>query len=459
MARQFVLRYRGEAPVSFLHPALEPILGRTKGVLIFQEQILRIAVEIAGLSWAQADHLRRGMSHFGRDEMAAMQSVFVAGCMRPAPDGPGFTTQQAETLWEQVLPFAGYGFNQGHATAYADVSYRSTYMRVHYPAPFFAARLANFGGYHHPAVYMAEARRLGIDIHPPHVNHQRTAVHVGDGGGEGKEGKEGNRGNKGKKGKEGNKGNEGKGRRRSGKSGDGGGGPEDERPAGQQAEHPDFPPFPVFPSAPLSLSLWMGLSQVRDLRRATVRAILAERRKRPFRSLRDLLNRVDLQAKEALHLVQCGALDGLGASRAEMLAQLDDVRRAGSVLQASFDFDSGPVVEETAAQRLAWEMHLLGWPVSVTPLDALEELPAERVDLASLPASAGRLVSVIGYRLPGWTGGKGFFLADGQTYVIAIGDESQPNPRPWQALHVTGRWRSDQYGTAWFIASGWTTLG
>ncbi len=449
MARQFVLRYRGEAPVTYLHPALEPILGRTKGVLIFQEQILRIATEIAGLSWAQADHLRRGMSHFGRDEMAAMQTVFVAGCMRPAPDGPGFTQQQAATLWDQVLPFAGYGFNQGHATAYADVSYRSTYMRVHYPAPFFAARLANFGGYHHPAVYMAEARRLGIPIYPPHVNHsgRKFTLEVGVGR-EKRERKE---------------------RRERGETREleelkvreeeenGEHELAEWMPTGQQAEHPGFPPFPQFPSA--SPSLWMGLSQVRDLRRATVRAILSERRRRPFRSLRDLLNRVDLQAKEALHLVQCGALDGLGASRAEMLVQLDDVRRAGSVLQASFDFDSGPVVEETDAQRLAWEMHLLGWPVSVTPLDALEELPAERVDLASLPQMTGQLVSVIGYRLPGWTGGKGFFLADGHTYVIAIGDELQPNPRPWQPLHVTGRWRSDQYGTAWFIASGWTTLG
>ena len=425
MARQFVLRYRGEAPVTYLHPALEPILGRTKGVLIFQEQILRIATEIAGLSWEQADHLRRGMSHFGRDEMAAMQSVFTAGCMRPAPGGPGFTQQQADTLWEQVLPFAGYGFNQGHATAYAAVSYESTYMRVHYPAPFFAARLANFGGYHHPAVYMAEAQRLGIPVHPPHVNHsgRKFTLEMGE-----------------------------KGREREKKENR-----ETWKPRElEELEESENPTFPTFPS---SASLWMGLSQVRDLRRTAVRAILSERRKRPFRSLRDLLNRLDLQVKEALHLVQCGALDGLGAPRAEMLAQIDDVRRAGSVLQGSFNFDTGPIVPDTAAQRLAWEMHLLGWPVSVTPLDALDELPAERVELDELAENMGRMVTVLGYRLPGWTGGKGFFLADGQTYVIAIGDESRPNPRPWLPMRVQGRWRADQYGTAWFIASDWAELG
>jgi DNA-directed DNA polymerase III PolC len=398
MATAFVQRYRGEAPVTYLHPALEPILGRTQGVLIFQEQILRIAVEIAGLSWQQADHLRRGMSHFGRAEMAAMQSVFTAGCMRPPPDGPGFSPLQAQTLWEQVLPFAGYGFNQGHATAYADVSYRSAYVRAHYPAAFFAARLANFGGYHHPAIYIAEAQRLGIPVHPPHVNHSGRRFTLGSA-------------------------------LRAG------------APVGERR-----------------FALWMGLGQVRDLRAATIRAIQRQRRERRFASLYDFLSRVELQAKEAQHLVQCGALDRLGASRAEMLAQLADVRRAGSALQASFGFDAEPVAPDTPAERLAWETHLLGWPVSVTPLAALAGLPEGGVRLADLPATAGQPVTALGYRLPGWTGGKGFFLGDGQTYVTAIGPEGTANPRPWQPLAVAGRWRIDRWGRAILAAAGWTPL-
>src|SRR5690606_20492539 len=86
MARHFIHRYRGDEAVTFLHPALEPILGKTQGILLFQEQILRIAREIAGLSWEQADHLRRGMSKFRSDEMAAMHEAFASGCQRP--DGP-----------------------------------------------------------------------------------------------------------------------------------------------------------------------------------------------------------------------------------------------------------------------------------------------------------------------------------------------------------------------------------
>ncbi|MEZ4677962.1 MAG: DNA polymerase III subunit alpha [Caldilineaceae bacterium] len=168
MAGSFIRRYRGEEQVRYLHPALEAILGPTKGVLIFQEQVLRVAHEIAGLRWAEADELRKGMSKFQPQAMARMRQRFLDGCQRPAPAGPAFTAQQAATLWEQVQAFAGYGFNQGHATAYADVSYRSAYLRAHYPAAFLAARLANYGGFYHPAIYIAEAQRLGIQVLPPH---------------------------------------------------------------------------------------------------------------------------------------------------------------------------------------------------------------------------------------------------------------------------------------------------
>jgi DNA-directed DNA polymerase III PolC len=158
MAQAFIRRYRGEERVTYLHPALEPILGPTQGVMLFQEQVLRVATEIAGLSWAEADRLRRGMSKFRADEMAALQARFEEGCQRPAPDGPGLISSQAQILWTQVMAFAGYGFNQGHATAYADVSYRSAYLKAHWPAEFLCARLADWGGFHHQAIYLAEAR-------------------------------------------------------------------------------------------------------------------------------------------------------------------------------------------------------------------------------------------------------------------------------------------------------------
>ncbi len=178
MAAAFVRRYRGEEATAYLHPVLEPILYPTKGVLLFQEQILRIATEIAGLSWAEADHLRRGMSKFETKEMAAIREGFIAGCCRAAPHGPGFSNRQATTLWQQVEAFAGYGFNQGHATAYADVSYRSAYLKAHWPAEFLCARLQDWGGFHHQAVYIAEAQRLGIARTTASCQQEQTQIHV-----------------------------------------------------------------------------------------------------------------------------------------------------------------------------------------------------------------------------------------------------------------------------------------
>jgi DNA polymerase-3 subunit alpha len=381
MARTFVRRYRGEAPVAYLHPALAPILGTTKGVLIFQEQVLRLAREIAGLSWGQADQLRRGMSHFGHEEMAEMQTLFVEGCQRPPPEGPGLTAQQAETLWEQVLPFAGYGFNQGHATAYADVSYRSAYLKAHWPAAFLCARLAERGGFHHPAVYMAEAMRLGLSVRPPHVNHS-TARFTLDW--------EGERG-----------------------------------------------------------ILWMGLGQVRDLRRASIRAIRAGQREQLYVDLRDLMARVSLQRKEVSHLIRCGALDGLGESRAAMLVEAEEIRQAGSALQMTFSFARPPVAPESPGQRLAWEQALLGQPVSVHPLELVADSLSGVLPLRQLPERPGLRVTVAGVRLPGWIGSQGFYLGDGDTFVVARGAPHDKPPPAWQPLLVRGRWMGGEWGTFW----------
>jgi len=379
MAQHFIRRYRGEEPVAYQHPALEPILRRTKGVLIFQEQILRIAREIAGLTWEEADHLRKGMSKFQGAEMDAMRERFVQGCRRPAPDGPAMTEPQARTLWEQVEPFAGYGFNQGHATAYADVSYRSAYVRAHWPAAFLCARLANWGGYHYASTYIAEARRLGIAVRPPHVNHSRHEFTL-------------------------------------------------ELDAGR----------PV---------LYMGLGQVRDLRQATVQAIIHERAGAPLTGLADLVQRVPLQAKELAHLIQCGALDGLGASRAALLEDATHASPSG-MQQMSFAFAVQPVQVEGAAQRLTWEQHILGQPVSVHPLD-LVQAPAECAALETASARPRQAVQVLGIRLPGWTGGKGFFLADRTDYVIAIPPRTLNNPAPWEPVRIWGRWLQDEWGSGW----------
>ncbi|PID86837.1 MAG: hypothetical protein CSB13_02500 [Chloroflexi bacterium] len=397
MAQAFVRRYRGEEKVSYLHPALEPILKPTQGVLLFQEQVLRVVTEIGGLSWAQAERIRKGMSKFQPKEMAALRLAFLHGCQHPPPDGPAFTQAQANTLWEQISAFAGYGFNQGHATAYADVSYRSAYLKTHFPAEFLCARLADHGGFHHPAIYLAEARRLGIATIPPHVNYSgRKFTLVRDWG---------------------------------------------------------IIPHPLIPNPQFPM-LCMGLGQVRDVRRKSVQAIMD---KRPFSSLPDLLNKVALREKEIKHLIQCGALDGLGENRAAMLAHAAEILRAGSARQMSFGFGQETAVPpETGEERFAWEQHLLGLPMSIHPLDLVESIPAT-LPICDLPSHLGKRVSIAGTRLPGWTGGKGFFLDDGKSFIIVRGLD-QAKPEMWKPLVVNGRFCQDEWGTTWFQAGHFTQL-
>lgn len=427
MARAFVRRYRGEEAVTFLHPALRPILQSTQGVLLFQEQVLRVAVEIAGLSWAQADHLRRGMSKFQAREMAAMRLSFTTGCRQKSD----FSPEQAETLWQQVEAFAGYGFNQGHATAYADVSYRSAYLKAHYPAEFLCARLQDHGGFHHPAIYIAEARHLGIAVRPPHVNFSgRKFVLAQE---------------------------------------QGSGGAEERRGGGEteygtrNTEHETPTPDPRSPTPdPRPPTLFMGLGQVRELRRSSVRGIVAARGERPFASLRDLLERVDLQAREVTHLIQCGALDGLGESRAALLAQAAQFARAGSARQLAFDFaQAKTAAAETLAQRLEWETHLLGWPVSANPLALVRQETADDVPLRFVYRLQNQRTTVAGCRLPGWTGGSGFYFGDGDSYVVVKPARSGALGRvkAWRPLRLTGHWRVDEWGGGWFEAETAVTLG
>jgi hypothetical protein len=244
---------------------------------------------------------------------------------------------------------------------------------------------------------------------------------------------------------------------------------------------------------------------VRDLRGSASEAIISERQRRPFRSLGDLLERVELQAKEVVHLIQCGALDGLGASRAAMLNEAEPLRRAARrgatkspPLQLALPFtesdDDQPPEQvqdfgrawpgndqnarghelvraaplddflslspQDRAQRLAWEQRILGLPVSALahPLGAVIGPVPDHLPLRRLGETPGRPVTVAGVRLPGWTGGPGFFLADGDAFVIAKGDKSLRAPTAWRPLVVRGRWLSDNWGNAWLQADHVTEL-
>jgi len=164
----FVRRFKGEEAVEQLHPALAPLLADTYGVILYQEQVLRIAHQLAGLSLAEADLLRRAMSHFDPGkQMVTLREKFIAG----AQANSGVPPETAARVWELMSAFAGYGFPKAHAASYAQVGWRGAWCKTHFPAEFMAAVLANWGGYYSQRVYLSEARRMGLAVLPPHINH------------------------------------------------------------------------------------------------------------------------------------------------------------------------------------------------------------------------------------------------------------------------------------------------
>jgi len=164
----FVRRFKGEEPISHLHPALAPLLEETFGVILYQEQVLRIAHELAGFSLAEADLLRRAMSHFDPGkQMQLLKQKFIG----EAQARSGVPPETGERVWEMMAAFAGYGFPKAHAASYAKVAWRSAWCKTHFPGEFMAAVLANWGGYYSQRVYLGEARRLGLTVRPPHVNY------------------------------------------------------------------------------------------------------------------------------------------------------------------------------------------------------------------------------------------------------------------------------------------------
>lgn len=177
MMEEYIARHRGQWQP---HPRwervqrlLRQLLPETHGVMVYQEDVLAVAHEIAGMSYGEADLLRRAMSGKTRsgEAMEAARERFVRG----ARERQGLTAEEAEELWRQVASFAGYSFCKGHSAAFAVLSYRVAFLKAHYPAEFFAAVLDNGGGFYGPGAYLEEARRWGLETLPPCVNEGDVA--------------------------------------------------------------------------------------------------------------------------------------------------------------------------------------------------------------------------------------------------------------------------------------------
>ena len=163
MVHPYLNRRAGREPVVPLHPCLEPILARTLGVPLFQEQLLRMAMVAAGFTGGQAEELRRAMG-FKRSEKRMRQ---IEGQLREGMARNGITGDTAQRIIGSITSFALYGFPESHAASFALLAYASAYLKVHYPAAFYAALLNNQPmGFYHPASLVKDAQRRGVRFHP-----------------------------------------------------------------------------------------------------------------------------------------------------------------------------------------------------------------------------------------------------------------------------------------------------
>jgi len=166
----YALRKNGQQEIDYIHPelsdALHDVLGKTYGLIVYQEQVMSIAQKLAGFTLAQADLLRRAMGKKKKAELDKQFEGFSAGMQ-----ANGYSMDAVKTLWDILLPFSDYAFNKAHSAAYGVVSYWTAYLKAHYPAEYMAALLTSVGDSKDKlAIYLSECRRMGIKVLAPDVN-------------------------------------------------------------------------------------------------------------------------------------------------------------------------------------------------------------------------------------------------------------------------------------------------
>jgi len=331
--------------IKYLHPLLKPVLEDTYGVLIYQEQIMHLLQVVAGYTLGQADIIRKAISKKDKQLMAQEEPRFKTGCVTS-----GLTREQADQLWNLILPFAGYSFNLSHATLYGILSYQTAYLKIHYPTEYMAAVLtAAAGQIEDVAKSVAECSRLGVAVLPADVNRSQIGFTI------------------------------------------------ERLPDGQLREYIN------------RQGIRFGLSAIRNVGEGPLTVTLKARHEGgPFRSLEDFCDRVDRSAlnKRVLEsLIKCGAMDTLPGTRRQKLAILEQVLAAGVEAQRAreagqssmFDLLGGeassagaavqsiplPIIPETPQdykEQLAWEKELLGMYVSDHPIArALEGLDMDGI--------------------------------------------------------------------------------
>jgi DNA polymerase-3 subunit alpha len=174
---EYIARKNGTARTTYLHPKMESFLSKTFGVLVYQDDLLMTAIELAGYSWGEVDKFRKAVGKKIPEEMAKQHIIFVEGCQKHT----GMSVVDAEALWNLFEPFQGYGFNKAHAASYGNLAYQTAYMKANFPVDYMASVLtAANGDVEEIAGVVAECKRMGITVLPPSVSESRGNFTVVD---------------------------------------------------------------------------------------------------------------------------------------------------------------------------------------------------------------------------------------------------------------------------------------
>lgn len=179
MMREYILRHKDPERRKLAHPILEGIMPETYGIMVYQEDVIKVAHHFAGLDLGESDVLRRGMSgkYRSRAEFEKVRQKFISNCI-----AKGHPKEMIAEIWRQIESFAGYAFAKGHSASYAVESYQSLYLKTYYPLEYMVAVLNNGGGFYRTELYVHEARKSGGNIHAPCVNksHYPTWIYGKD---------------------------------------------------------------------------------------------------------------------------------------------------------------------------------------------------------------------------------------------------------------------------------------
>ncbi len=352
----FLRRLRGQEPVRYAHPNLEPILRESLGVCVYQEQVMQIAQAVGSLSLAESDLVRRAKAKFADSrERERLRAKFLKAAALLKLEG-----NAREETWQMVEKFAGFAFCKAHSATYADLAYRIAYLKAHYPAEFLAAMCSSYAGFYHVSAYVSEAKRWGIEVRLPSVNGSRLEYTT---------------------------------------------------EAAEQAPAPIEKNQRGAGAAESPRALRVGLMQVKGLRAETIQSILREREERgAFRSLEDFLRRVPVERDEIESLIKCGAFDDFGETRPALLWRLNllGATRKNEPAPGALLFPEThapqtivhaplPYANYTREQRLAYEQEILEICVSGHALDQAER--NGEIWSTELEAHRGRRVQLLGWAI------------------------------------------------------------